>query len=201
MYYSCYYINILLGLSSIAKSQRPSGKAEAVTLQFKRIFRIKNFSKLLRFIFSLVRLTVGTSLAIIYVEDVLKVPSDIAKWIPIPFQISALIGLQIWAKVSNKLNRISALNYGAIIWIISCTTALFYLLYQNFQELEIFYFKMQKHNFVYSFNFHNLSYWHWSFNCFSYPWSLLPDAIDEDQRNQQDCILHGWYLFRRLASH
>ena len=64
------------------------------------------------------------TVALIYVEDVLNVPTYIAKWIPIPFQISALVGLQIWTRVSNKLNRIAALNYGAIIWIISCTAAL-----------------------------------------------------------------------------
>ena len=71
------------------------------------------------------------TVALIYAEDVLRVPKDITMWIPIPFQISALIGLQIWTRVSNKLNRISALNYGAIMWIISCTAALFYLLYQT----------------------------------------------------------------------
>ena len=65
------------------------------------------------------------TVALIYVEDVLNVPSEIANWVPIPFQISALAGLQIWARVSNNLNRISAFNYGAIIWIISCTAALF----------------------------------------------------------------------------
>ena len=59
-------------------------------------------------------------------------PTNIAKWIPIPFQISALIGLQIWTRVSNKFNRITALNYGAALWIISCTAALFLPSLTNF---------------------------------------------------------------------
>jgi len=38
------------------------------------------------------------TVALIYVEDVLNVPTYIAKWVPIPFQISALVGLQIWTQ-------------------------------------------------------------------------------------------------------
>ena len=47
---------------------------------------------------------------LIYVEDVLNVPSKIANWVQIPFQISALLGLQIWAKVSNKLNFLTLVS-------------------------------------------------------------------------------------------
>ena len=115
------------GLAPFAKkARRPSGKVEAITLQFKRIFRNKKFLKVITlYILLWCALQLMQTVALIYVEDVLNVPTYIAKWIPIPFQISALVGLQIWTRVSNKLNRISALNYGAIMWIISCTAALF----------------------------------------------------------------------------
>jgi len=106
------------------KARRPSGKVEAITLQFKRIFRNKKFLKVITlYILLWCALQLMQTVALIYVEDVLNVPTYIAKWIPIPFQISALVGLQIWTRVSNKLDRISALNYGAIMWIISCTAA------------------------------------------------------------------------------
>jgi GPH family glycoside/pentoside/hexuronide:cation symporter len=113
------------GLAPFAKkARRPSGKVEAITLQFKRIFRNKKFLKVITlYILLWCALQLMQTAALIYVEDVLNVPTYIAKWIPIPFQISALVGLQIWTRVSNKLDRISALNYGAIMWIMSCTAA------------------------------------------------------------------------------
>ena len=80
------------GLAPFAKkARRPSGKVEAITLQFKRIFRNKKFLKLLPLYSSLVRLTIDANSSVNYVEDVLNVPTYIAKWIPIPFQISALV--------------------------------------------------------------------------------------------------------------
>ena len=101
-------------------------KQKPITLQFKRIFNNKKFLKVISlYILLWCALQLMQTVALIYVEDVLNVPSEIANWVPIPFQISALLGLQIWTRVSNKFNRISALNYGAIIWIISCTAALF----------------------------------------------------------------------------
>ena len=104
------------GLAPYAKKARkPSGKSEPIKLQFKRIFKNKKFLKVISlYILLWCALQLMQTVALIYVEDVLNVPSEIANWVPIPFQISALLGLQIWARVSNKLNRISALNYGAM---------------------------------------------------------------------------------------
>ena len=121
------------------------------------------------------------TVALIYVEDVLNVPSEIANWVPIPFQISALLGLQIWTRVSNKLNRISALNYGAIIWIVSCTAALFLPSLSKVSSLEA----------GLLLNFDNLLLFIilifiicligiGASTAYLIPWSLLPDAIDED---------------------
>ena len=171
------------GLAPYAKkARRPSGKSEPITLQFKRIFNNKKFLKVISlYILLWCALQLMQTVALIYVEDVINVPSEIANWVPIPFQISALIGLQIWTKVSNKSNRISALKYGAIIWIISCTAALFLPslskvsllnngLFIDINNLILFIILI----FIICLIGIGAS------TAYLIPWSLLPDAIDED---------------------
>jgi len=140
------------------------------------------------------------TVALIYVEDVLNVPTYIAKWIPIPFQISALVGLQIWTRVSNKLNRISALNYGAIMWIISCTAALFLPplskisgvgdgLFLNAGNIFLFILLI----FIICLIGIGAS------TAFLIPWSLLPDAIDEDPEKPAGLYTAWMVLIQKIG--
>ena len=140
------------------------------------------------------------TVALIYVEDVLKVPTYIAKWIPIPFQISALIGLQIWTRVSNKLNRIKALNYGSIMWIISCTAALFLpslsqvsgvgdSLFLNTSNIILFILLI----FIICLIGIGAS------TAFLIPWSLLPDAIDEDPEKPAGLYTAWMVLIQKIG--
>jgi GPH family glycoside/pentoside/hexuronide:cation symporter len=171
------------GLAPFAKkARRPSGKIENITLQFKRIFRNKKFLKVITlYILLWCALQLMQTVALIYVEDVLKVPTDIAMWIPIPFQISALIGLQVWTRVSNKLNRISALNYGAIIWIISCTAALFLPALSNSLGMRDGLFINANNIILFTLLIFIICLIGiGASTAFLIPWSLLPDAIDED---------------------
>ena len=190
------------GLAPYAKkARRPSGKVEAITLQFKRIFRNKKFLKVISlYILLWCALQLMQTVALIYVEDVLNVPKDIATWIPIPFQISALIGLQIWTRVSNKLNRISALNYGAIMWIISCTAALFLpplaigsgvgnAIFLNTSNLILFIFLI----FIICLIGIGAS------TAFLIPWSLLPDAIDEDPEKPAGIYTAWMVLIQKIG--
>ena len=108
-------------------------------------------------------------------------PSGIANWVPIPFQISALLGLQIWARVSNKLNRISALNYGAIIWIISCTAALFLPSLSKVSSLEDGLFLNSENLILFIILIFIICLIGiGASTAYLIPRSLLPDAIDED---------------------
>ncbi len=190
------------GLAPYAKkARRPSGKAEPIKLQFKRIFNNKKFLKVISlYILLWCALQLMQTVALIYVEDVLNVPSEIANWVPIPFQISALIGLQIWARVSNKLNRISALNYGAIIWIISCTAALFLPSLSKVSSLEDGFF----------LNFDNLILFIilifiicligiGASTAYLIPWSLLPDAIDEDPEKPAGLYTAWMILIQKIG--
>ena len=171
------------GLAPFAKkARRPTGKVETITLQFKRIFNNKKFLKVISlYILLWCALQLMQTVALIYIEDVLNLPSEIANWIPIPFQISALLGLQIWTKVSNKLDRITALNYGGIIWITSCTAALFLPSLNEVSSIGDSIF----------LNINNLILFVililiicligiGASTAYLIPWSLLPDAIDED---------------------
>ncbi len=190
------------GLAPYAKkARRPSGKVEAITLQFKRIFRNKKFLKVISlYILLWCALQLMQTVALIYVEDVLNVPKDIATWIPIPFQISALIGLQIWTRVSNKLNRITALNYGAIMWIISCTAALFLpplaigsgvdnAIFLNTSNLILFIFLI----FIICLIGIGAS------TAFLIPWSLLPDAIDQDPEKPAGIYTAWMVLIQKIG--
>ena len=190
------------GLAPFAKkARRPSGKVEATIPQFKRIFRNKKFLKVITlYILLWCALQLMQTVALIYVEDVLNVPTYIAKWIPIPFQISALVGLQIWTRVSNKLNRISALNYGAIMWIISCTAALFLpslskitgvgdSLFLNAGNIFIFILLI----FIICLIGIGAS------TAFLIPWSLLPDAIDEDPEKPAGLYTAWMVLIQKIG--
>ena len=190
------------GLAPFAKkARRPSGKAEAITLQFKRIFRNKKFLKIITlYILLWCALQLMQTVALIYVEDVLRVPTNIAKWIPIPFQISALIGLQIWTKVSNKLDRISALNYGAFIWIISCTAALFIPPLSRVSEVGDGLFLNPGNMILFILLIVIICFIGiGASTAFLIPWSLLPDAIDEDPEKPAGLYTAWMVLIQKIG--
>ena len=190
------------GLAPYAKkARRPSIKAEAISLQFKRIFNNKKFLKVISlYILLWCALQLMQTVALIYVEDVLNVPSEIANWVPIPFQISALIGLQIWSKISNKLNRIKALNYGASIWIISCTAALFLPSLSKVSQLGN-YFLLDSNNLILFILliFIICLIGIGASTAYLIPWSLLPDAIDEDPEKPAGLYTAWMVLIQKIG--
>ena len=54
------------------------------------------------------------TVSLIYLQQVMNVPRGISFWIIIPFQISALLGLQVWSFYSNKFGRVKALKIGGL---------------------------------------------------------------------------------------
>ena len=190
------------GLAPYAKkARRPSGKAEPIKLQFKRIFNNKKFLKVISlYILLWCALQLMQTVALIYVEDVLNVPSEIANWVPIPFQISALIGLQIWARVSNKLNRILALNFGAIIWIISCTAALFLPSLSKVSSLSGGLFLSTNNIILFIFLIVIICLIGiGASTAYLIPWSLLPDAIDEDPEKPAGLYTAWMVLIQKIG--
>ena len=47
------------------------------------------------------------TISLVYIEDIIKVPTYIAKWILIPFQLFVLIGLNFFKEYSSKYGRMS----------------------------------------------------------------------------------------------
>ena len=171
------------GLARFAKKARkPTGKSEPIILQFKRIFRNKKFRKvILLYILLWCSLQLMQTVAIIYVEDVLNVPTGIAVLAPIPFMISALIGLQVWSKVSNNRGRLTALKYGSTLWIISCTAALFFPAFLKTYDLGFDFLKEGNNIILFILLLIIISLIGvGASTAYLIPWSLLPDAIDED---------------------
>tara|TARA_Y100001968_G_C19375225_1_gene727245 strand:+ start:110 stop:1465 length:1356 start_codon:yes stop_codon:yes gene_type:complete len=171
------------GLAPFAKKARkPTANSEPFNLQLKRIVKNNRFIKIIcLYLLLWCGLQLMQTVSIIYLEQVMNVPTEISKWIPIPFQISALLGLQFWSFYSNKLGRIKALYNGGLIWIIACLISIFLpplgsnlsintlLLINNIES-----FKMTLLLIVI------LSIGFGASTAYLIPWSLLPDAIDAD---------------------
>jgi GPH family glycoside/pentoside/hexuronide:cation symporter len=114
------------GLAPFAKrARRPSGHPEPVGKQLRRILRNRRFLQVLGLYLLLwCALQLMQPVALIYLVQVMRVPSSMASWILLPFQISALLGLQLWSLVANRRGRVKALRWGAGLWIAACLLAL-----------------------------------------------------------------------------
>ena len=171
------------GLAPFAKkARRPSIKKISISIQLKKILNNKKFIKVITLYLLLwCALQLMQTVSLIYVEEVLQIPSKYAKWIPIPFQLSALVGLQLWSFFSNRFSRISALYIGSIIWITSCLSALLIPTFQSAPQIGDSFFNQG--NNIYLFVvliivicLIGLG----AATAYLIPWSLLPDDIDED---------------------
>ncbi|KGG16236.1 MULTISPECIES: MFS transporter [unclassified Prochlorococcus] len=171
------------GLAPFAKKARkPIPTSEPFKFQIKRIFNNKRFLKIIcLYLLLWCGLQLMQTVSLIYLEQVIKVPSVTAKWMPIPFQISALFGLQFWSFFSNKYGRIQALLKGASIWIFACLTVMILPPLSSSIDLNN------------SLGMANLEVVKMSIliititllgfgasTAYLIPWSLLPDAIDAD---------------------
>jgi GPH family glycoside/pentoside/hexuronide:cation symporter len=53
----------------------------------------------------------------------MRLPESWSTWILIPFQLSALAGLQLWSRVAGRHGRVCALRWGTGLWIAGCVGA------------------------------------------------------------------------------
>ena len=107
------------GLAPFAKiARKPINKIQPIKNQFKRILNNKIFLKII-YLYLLLwcGLQLMQTVSLIYLQQVMNVPRGISFWIIIPFQISALVGLQVWSFYSNKFGRIKALKKGGFICV------------------------------------------------------------------------------------
>ncbi len=190
------------GLAPFAKkARRPSKRSIPIKAQLKRIFNNKRFIKVITLYLLLwCALQLMQTVSLIYVEQVLQIPSQYAKWIPIPFQLSALLGLQIWSFFSNKFGRISALHYGAFIWIFSCLLTLTIPSFKTSTELGPLFFYEGNNLFLFIFlMFVICLIGIGASTAYLIPWSLLPDAIDEDPEKSAGLYTAWMVLIQKIG--
>jgi GPH family glycoside/pentoside/hexuronide:cation symporter len=117
------------------------------------------------------------TVALLYLNVLMQVPSSWSTWILVPFQISALVGLQLWSWGSSRWGRITALRTGGLLWIAACGLAMLLVpLNASVAPLGSF---SNGLNFV-MIVITILAVGLGGSTAFLIPWSLLPDAIDAD---------------------
>ena len=160
------------GLAPFAKrAQRPSGVSEPVLQQLKRIRSNPRFLMVLGLYLLLwFGLQLMQVVALIWLVQVIHVDPGLSTWILLPFQISALVGLQIWSLVSNRRGRLVALRWGGSIWIIAC------ILSMLFSPLASGASGLALAPLIGLIMMVGLG----ASTAYLIPWSLLPDAIDSD---------------------
>ena len=190
------------GLAPFAKKARkPIPKYEPFKYQLSRIIKNKSFLKII-FLYLLLwcGLQLMQTVSIIYLEEVMRVPTEISKWIPIPFQISALLGLQFWSFYANSFGRIKALNRGAVIWITACIISIFLppisqslspsnlLIINNFESIKMLLL-------ILTILFIGFG----ASTAYLIPWSLLPDAIDADPERPAGIYTAWMVLIQKIG--
>ena len=160
------------GLAPFAKkAARPAINAEPPLAQLKRIRSNPRFLKVLGLYLALwFGLQLMQVVALIWLVQVVHVPPNLSTWILLPFQLSALLGLQLWSLLSNRRGRLVALRWGAGLWILACLISMVFPAMQHGgtpAELIPLIGLISMVGIGAS-------------TAYLIPWSLLPDAIDAD---------------------
>ncbi len=160
------------GLAPYAKkAARPVNQTEAPLAQLKRIRSNPRFLMVLGLYLALwFGLQLMQVVALIWLVQVVHVPPNLSTWILLPFQLSALVGLQLWSLLSNRRGRLVALHWGAGLWILACLISMVFPTMQHGgtpAELIPLIGLIALVGIGAS-------------TAYLIPWSLLPDAIDAD---------------------
>tara|TARA_Y100001968_G_C19454366_1_gene771475 strand:+ start:179 stop:1534 length:1356 start_codon:yes stop_codon:yes gene_type:complete len=190
------------GLAPFAKKARkPVQKSEPFRLQLNRIKKNKRFIKIIALYLLLwCGLQLMQTVSLIYLEQVMKVPAELSKWIPIPFQLSALFGLQFWSIYSNRFGRIKALYKGGFLWISACLIAMVLPpIASNFSLNEIFIIYNIESFKMILLLITILAVGFGASTAYLIPWSLLPDAIDADPEKPAGIYTAWMVLIQKIG--
>ncbi|MEB3325235.1 MAG: MFS transporter [Cyanobacteriota bacterium] len=115
--------------------------------------------------------------ALIFLPVVMRLPESWSNWILLPFQISTLVGLQLWTLVSHRQGRLRALAWGAGLWVAGCLGAMLLVpLDTGLPPLGSLANQLRLLALVAAILVVGLG----AATAYLIPWSLLPDAIDVD---------------------
>jgi GPH family glycoside/pentoside/hexuronide:cation symporter len=115
--------------------------------------------------------------ALIFLPVVMRLPESWSNWILLPFQISTLVGLQLWTLVSHRQGRLRALAWGAGFWVTGCLAAMLLApLDVQAAPLDTLTNQLRLVGLLGAILVVGLG----ASTAYLIPWSLLPDAIDVD---------------------
>ncbi len=174
------------GLAPFAKTaQRPSGQAEPPLQQLRRVRANGRFLMVLGLYLLLwFALQLMQVVALIWLVQVIHVPPALSTWILLPFQLSALVGLQVWSLLSNRQGRITALRWGAGLWIAACLLSMLVPVLPDGAS------GMDLAPLIALIVLVGLG----ASTAYLIPWSLLPDAIDADPSRPAG-LYTAWMVF------
>jgi len=129
--------------------------------------------------------------ALIYLPVVMRLPDGWSNWILLPFQVSTLVGLQVWTAISRQRGRLTALHWGTTLWIVACGMAMLLVPLDaaigptasagNLLRLSAL---------VVTILIVGLG----ASTAYLIPWALLPDAIDADPEKPAG-LYSAWMVF------
>ena len=160
------------GLAPFAKqAQRPIPNKTAPLKQVKRVLANPRFRQVLGLYLLLwFGLQLMQVVALIWLVQVVHVPPHLSTWILLPFQVFALLGLQLWSVLSNRIGRVVTLRWGAALWISACLLSLVFPVLPS--EVDL----LSLIPLVGLIGLVGMG----ASTAYLIPWSLLPDAIDAD---------------------
>ena len=122
--------------------------------------------------------------ALIWLVQVVHVPAGLSTWILLPFQIAALLGLQLWSLMSNRRGRITTLRWGSGLWIAACLLS---MLFPPLQDNPGLLNLLPLAGLIALVGIGAAT-------AYLIPWSLLPDAIDADPGKPAG-LYTAWMVF------
>jgi glycoside/pentoside/hexuronide:cation symporter, GPH family len=167
------------GLAPFARTcQRPKGQPEPLGRQLRRLAANPLFLKVLGLYLLLwCALQLMQPVSLIFLAVVMHLPESWSTWILIPFQLSALVGLQLWSRVAGRHGRICALRWGTGLWIAGCLAAMLLIpMDSSAAPLATASNSLGLALLVLTIVVIGLG----ASTAYLIPWALLPDAIDAD---------------------
>jgi GPH family glycoside/pentoside/hexuronide:cation symporter len=195
---------------SARNCQKPLAERGTTRRLIKRVRSNGRFVKVLGLYLLLwCALQIMQTAALIFLPVVMRVPEGWSNWILLPFQISTLVGLQLWTSVSHRQGRIRALQWGSGLWIAGCMAAMLLApLDAAISPLGSAGNGLRLALLLGAILLVGLG----ASTAYLIPWALLPDAIDADPEKpagqysawmvftQKICISFALFFFGNLMS-
>ncbi|WP_216910255.1 MFS transporter [Synechococcus sp. CCY 0621] len=181
------------GIAPAARNcQRPSSQRGTTRRLLARVGSNGRFQMVLGLYLLLwCALQIMQTAALIYLPVVMRLPEGWSNWILLPFQVSTLVGLQLWTGVARQRGRLTALHWGTTLWIAACLMAMLLVpLDAAIGPTASSGNLLRLCALVVTILIVGLG----ASTAYLIPWALLPDAIDADPEKPAG-LYSAWMVF------